>query len=300
MNDMTPVASHSHPSLHERATRIRALVEVARHCIIEIGHELIAAKTECAHGEWLPWLRDEFGWSDQTANRYMQVARAFQIPHSEGFRALTIDATALYALAAPDVPQAARDEAIERAETDEQISKADADAMIAKAEHTITLQLRAAFQREQTERDKAAEKSLARAAKQYASDTTKLAAEIERIKAAQRNPDVPQAIEMFCKILGKPKLNAKQMRLLAQVIGSPITDGTRVYQPVPEIDRQAAEANLALAAAAERAIDYFPIAPAPADVSAAMSTAQRQRFVAKIDAAFNWLERFEASAEVVS
>ncbi len=29
------------------------------------------------HGEWLPWLKDEFGWSRQTAERYMQVAEAF-------------------------------------------------------------------------------------------------------------------------------------------------------------------------------------------------------------------------------
>jgi hypothetical protein len=40
--------------LAERAERIRSLVNVARGCIIEIGRELIAAKAELHHGQWLP------------------------------------------------------------------------------------------------------------------------------------------------------------------------------------------------------------------------------------------------------
>jgi hypothetical protein len=105
----------------------------ARICIIEIGRELIAAKAEVRHGEWLPWLKDEFGWTDMTAQNYMRVARAFQIPNDLVFEGLAIDATALYALSAPDVPQSVRDEAVAIAETGEHITKADAEALIADA-----------------------------------------------------------------------------------------------------------------------------------------------------------------------
>jgi hypothetical protein len=104
------------PRLTERAQRIRDLVNVARVCIIEIGRELIEAKDEVAHGEWLPWLHAEFGWGETTARKYMQVAAAFKSSLGVDFDAITIDATALYALAAPAVPQQARDEAVERAE----------------------------------------------------------------------------------------------------------------------------------------------------------------------------------------
>ena len=38
----------------------------------------ITVKTEQPHGEWLPWLDAEFGWSDATAKNYMSVARAFK------------------------------------------------------------------------------------------------------------------------------------------------------------------------------------------------------------------------------
>jgi hypothetical protein len=92
-------------SLPERAQRIRDLVGVARTCIIEIGRELIAAKAKVGHGEWLPWLKDEFDWGETTAWKYMQVAKAFKSSLGEDFTGLTIDATALYALSAPDVPQ---------------------------------------------------------------------------------------------------------------------------------------------------------------------------------------------------
>lgn len=289
MNDMM-VTTTVQPSLHERATRIRSLVDVTRGCIIEIGRELIAAKAEVGHGQWLRWLDDEFGWATSTADNYMLAARKF--PTLGNMTGLAIDATALYALSSPDVPQAVRAEALKRAQDGEQVSKADADAMIAKAEAAIEAELLTAFNAQRVESAKEMKKSLSKAEKRYADDTLKLTEEIARIKAAQRDPDVPQAIEMFCKILGKPKLNAKQMRLLAQVIEAPITDGTRTYQPVSEIDRQAAEANLAVAAAAERALDYFAIAPAPAEVAAAMQPMQRTRVAAKIGSAVTWLEQF--------
>jgi hypothetical protein len=128
MNEQLPIPlpSRQHTTLlPERAQRIR---DLARTCIIEIGRELIAAKAEVAHGEWLSWLEEEFGWSDDTARNYMRVAEVFQIPNSSGF-----DVTALYVLAAPGVPQEVRDEAIERAEAGERITKADADMMITDA-----------------------------------------------------------------------------------------------------------------------------------------------------------------------
>jgi len=83
---------------------IRDLVGTARTCIIEIGRELIAAKAQVAHGEWLPWLRDEFEWGETTARKYMQVAEAFKSALGVDFAGLTIDASALYALSAPDGP----------------------------------------------------------------------------------------------------------------------------------------------------------------------------------------------------
>ena len=122
MNDLFPIAPVSTltaPALTDRAERIRSLVNVVRGCIVEIGRELIEAKADVGHGNWLRWLHDEFGWDQKTAWNYMRVTETFggKLGTVPNLNDLTIEATALYALAAPDAPQAARDEAIERAET---------------------------------------------------------------------------------------------------------------------------------------------------------------------------------------
>ena len=50
---------------------------------------------------WLPWLEENFGWSQPTAFNYMRVAEAFN--KLSTVDNLTIDASALYLLAKPDV-----------------------------------------------------------------------------------------------------------------------------------------------------------------------------------------------------
>jgi Protein of unknown function (DUF3102) len=42
---------------------------------VEAGNALVAAKGLVKHGEWTPWLRENFNGSDRTAQVYMQVAR---------------------------------------------------------------------------------------------------------------------------------------------------------------------------------------------------------------------------------
>ena len=126
--------------LDQRAQRVRDLVGAARTCIIEIGRELIKAKAECDYGEWLPWLKAEFGWSRQTADRYMAVAIAFQTAHAEQF-------SALYALSAPDVPAEARAAAIELAEAGERVTKDKADEMGRQAKDAKAAELDATFRK---------------------------------------------------------------------------------------------------------------------------------------------------------
>ena len=103
-------------TLDERAQRIRDLVGVARGCIIEIGRELVEARKQI-RGEkpWEDWLAAEFGWAERQAYKFIAVATAFSAA-SLVTTDLTIEAGALYVLSAPEVSQAVRDAAIERAE----------------------------------------------------------------------------------------------------------------------------------------------------------------------------------------
>jgi hypothetical protein len=56
--------------------------------------------------QWLPWLKAEFGWSEMTAKRFVQVYRAFK---SNNLVDLAIDVSSLYLLAAPKTTPAVRE-----------------------------------------------------------------------------------------------------------------------------------------------------------------------------------------------
>ena len=44
---------------------------------LKIGERLCEAKELLGHGEFLPWIKDEFGWTDMTAQKLMAVYREF-------------------------------------------------------------------------------------------------------------------------------------------------------------------------------------------------------------------------------
>jgi hypothetical protein len=78
---------------------------------IEIGCRLAACKAELGHGNWLPWLDREFGWSDRTALNFMRVYE--MVTKSEKFSDLSLPVSSLYLLAAPSTPEEARQAVIE-------------------------------------------------------------------------------------------------------------------------------------------------------------------------------------------
>lgn len=64
-------------TLDQRADRIRKLAADVTRGIIEIGNELIAAKAEIGHGNFTEWLKENFDWTDRTAQNFMRVAERF-------------------------------------------------------------------------------------------------------------------------------------------------------------------------------------------------------------------------------
>lgn len=66
------------PELASEANRFHAEAETKAHSAVEsawlAGKALAAAKEQCKHGEWLPWLDANFNGNASTATRYMQLA----------------------------------------------------------------------------------------------------------------------------------------------------------------------------------------------------------------------------------
>jgi hypothetical protein len=94
---------------------IRALGKRVVGDIIEIGRRLTDAKKIAGHGNWLPWLEREFGWTDKTAENFINVYKLGAQTKFEKFSNLNLPVSGLYLLAAPHTPEEARADVIARA-----------------------------------------------------------------------------------------------------------------------------------------------------------------------------------------
>lgn len=110
-----------------RTADIKGLMRRAAGDIVTIGLHLIAVKARLGHGYYGVWLTSEFDWSEPTALRFMRVAERFK---SVNLTDLEVAPSALYLLAAPSTPEAAREEAIGRAEDGEAITYSDAQEIV--------------------------------------------------------------------------------------------------------------------------------------------------------------------------
>jgi hypothetical protein len=120
--------------LTEHADEIRRLGKRVVTDVIEIGARLTDCKRICGHGNWLPWLEREFGWTEMTATRLINV---YEMSKSNNLLDLELPLSGLYLLAAPGAPQQARDAIIERAQAGEPISVANIKQTIDGARRSI-------------------------------------------------------------------------------------------------------------------------------------------------------------------
>jgi hypothetical protein len=118
-----PQAEFAGSFLADRAEHIRMLGKRVIADVIEIGRLLVECRDhpDMKHGDWLPWLERELGWSDQQARRFIHV---YELSHQGKFNKLLnldLPISGLYLLAAPSTPEVARAEVIARAEAGEKL-----------------------------------------------------------------------------------------------------------------------------------------------------------------------------------
>jgi DUF3102 family protein len=117
--------------LAQNADAIRVLGKRVIGDIIEIGRLLTEAKQIAGHGNWLPWLEREFGWTDRTAENFINVHKL--AAKSENFSDLSLPVSGLYMLAAPGTPEEVREAVMERAQSGERLSVKDVRKQIDEA-----------------------------------------------------------------------------------------------------------------------------------------------------------------------
>jgi hypothetical protein len=127
MPEITPASA-----LAVHAEEIRKLGRRVVGDVIEIGRRLTEAKKLCGHGNWLPWLKREFGWSENTALRFMRAHELSSSLKSAKLADLEIPVSGLYLLAAPSTPPEVVDAVIERAKAGEHPKHAEIVQAIAE------------------------------------------------------------------------------------------------------------------------------------------------------------------------
>jgi hypothetical protein len=72
--------------------------------VIEMGRRLDRVKKRIPHGDWLPWLKKNFAWTDDTALNYVRVFRSRKRLKSRTIRDLPL--SLIFILAREDTPPA--------------------------------------------------------------------------------------------------------------------------------------------------------------------------------------------------
>lgn len=89
---------------------------------ISLGRSLCEAKELLDHGEWLPWLEQQVQFSERTAQKFMQISRAYE---NNATLALDLGSEKAFALLA--LPEEAREEILQNGATVNGKTKAASD-----------------------------------------------------------------------------------------------------------------------------------------------------------------------------
>ncbi|WP_052055511.1 DUF3102 domain-containing protein [Myxosarcina sp. GI1] len=114
----------------QRASEIKNLMRLTAENIINIGKKLTEVKEQLRHGSFQRWLRTEFEWSEQTARQFMQVYRWAETLENKNFVFSQLATSALYLLAAPSTPSAAREEVMSLVDAGEKVTYTDAKTIV--------------------------------------------------------------------------------------------------------------------------------------------------------------------------
>jgi hypothetical protein len=262
-----------------KAEQIRA---VATNAVVEIGRHLIDAKSRVGHGNFLAWVRGTFGWSEDSAERYMAVS--IRMPNSAGLRNFSREA--LYVLAGPAVPEEARDTAIQKAEDGEKITKAAAEKIIAEKTREGIERAVSEYRESQS---KATQQAIAAATERLKDNNEALRNELDRIERTRRQPDTEEVCRTVERSIGVRKLTPAQYKALAAALGQTIVVGRVSYDPAPRETIVQNEENLRIASKITEALEILAGAPPADSVIAATWPVQRKQHARVCDGVIDWL-----------
>ena len=116
------------------AARVREKTKSMTVTVLELGRDLTYVKARLGHGAFGAWLEAEFRGGARTAQNYMRAFDAFGdkceiVSH--------LPPTAVYALAAPSVPERTRARVVKRLSAGEPVDAAEVRALVREAKEKL-------------------------------------------------------------------------------------------------------------------------------------------------------------------
>ena len=116
------------------AARVREKTKSMTVTVLELGRDLTYVKARLGHGAFGTWLEAEFSGGARTAQNYMRAFDAFGdkceiVSH--------LPPTAVYALAAPSVPERTRARVVKRLSAGEPVDAAEVRALVRDAKEKL-------------------------------------------------------------------------------------------------------------------------------------------------------------------
>jgi hypothetical protein len=118
-------------NLRRQAQRIRKRISSATQDLIDIGHDLEAAKRQLLnHGEFVKWVESEVGIVRRTAQAYMAIAR---LADDKGAAIALLPPTTVHRLAAKSAPPDVVSEVVAKAKSGDVLPDRTVSEMISEA-----------------------------------------------------------------------------------------------------------------------------------------------------------------------
>ncbi|MEM9163676.1 MAG: DUF3102 domain-containing protein [Cyanobacteria bacterium P01_F01_bin.4] len=107
--------------IQQRTGEIRERLRRSAQDVWEIGQKLADVRSRLKYGQFLTWLKVEFGWSQRTAYNFIKVYETFG-DRFANLAKVDIATSLLYQLASPSVPDDLRDQVLQAAEQGQKIT----------------------------------------------------------------------------------------------------------------------------------------------------------------------------------
>ncbi len=117
--------------IQQRTGEIRERLRRSAQDVWEIGQKLSDVRSRLKYGQFLTWIKAEFGWSQRTAYNFINVYETFG-DRFANLAKVNIATSLLYQLASPSVPEELREQILRAAEQGDTMTAKELRATIQK------------------------------------------------------------------------------------------------------------------------------------------------------------------------